>query len=77
MWVKTIIQPVILRDLAEKPDGKIEFSRETPPYPMTRLLQVLAPVIQRREEGLPYKRADFFYQLDIGQIRIASVPLQD
>ncbi len=77
-WDLVVELPVLVEDLASKPHGRIEHDPSRPDTPANRFLRDLLPVIQRHVENWrDYDRVEFHYELERGDVAIASVPLDD
>ena len=75
-WDLVVELPVIVEDLAGKPHGRIEHDPARPDAPANRFLREILPVVQRQVENWrDYDRVELHYELESGDVAIASVPL--
>jgi hypothetical protein len=76
-WVLTVVRPVLIRDLAAKPDGDIAFVPGREDYPAQRFLRDYVTLYKRsvdEDVWRDYSRLEITYRLK-DAIPIASVPL--
>ena len=76
-WNKVLAVPVIFRDLAAKPPGRIGHDPDNPDYPAQHFLEEMLPVVRRNVESWKeYERVELIYRLRNSSVVIASVRLR-
>jgi len=79
-WVLTVGGPVLIRDLAAKPTGRIEFDPQRPDFPAQRFLLEIAPVLGDhlpRDVRSEYDRVELTYPLGRREVVIASASISE
>jgi len=79
-WALVVLQPVVIEDLTEKPEGHIGFEPDAAPTAATRFCRELVGVIRRRLSEATWAEFDsveLVYPLAEGEVVLGSAPLHD
>jgi hypothetical protein len=77
-WTQVILQPVVIRDLAAKPEGRVAFDPGRPDTPANQLLRELVPVVRRAvPDADRFERVELACEFDdLGVVVLGAAALE-